>query len=201
MKAWPGDLEPTTGTVRHMGVPNHRLRNPLVLATACSALLTASACSADESATASKNTAQSTAQPSISSRAESPATPAPGRFDALSISLRLHSTTVQRGKTLRSRAIIENNSPNTVVDPACVIAEGRYALVPVDEPDAELWVRPLTDCGGPFRMPPGYRDEYRGPDFFARTKYGDPLPPGDYLAALDIKGLSQRLEYPVTVTR
>ena len=31
----------------------------------------------------------------------------------------------------------------------------------------------------------------RGPSLlFARTKYGDPLPPGDYLAALDIKGLA-----------
>jgi hypothetical protein len=49
-------------------------------------------------------------------------------------------------------------------------------------------------------MPPGYREEYRGPDFFARTKYGDPLPPGEYLAVLDIRGLSHRLEYPVTVT-
>jgi hypothetical protein len=115
--------------------------------------------------------------------------------------LELRSTTVQQGKTLRSRFILENNSPDAVVDPACVIAEGRYALVPVDEPDAELWVRPFTDCVGPVRYPPGYRDEYNGPDFYARTKYGDPLPPGEYLAVLDIIGLSQRLEYPVTVTR
>lgn len=58
----------------------------------------------------------------------------------------------------------------------------------------------MTDCGGPHRMPPGYREEYEGPDFVARTKHGDPLPPGEYLAVLDIEGLSQRLEYPVTVT-
>jgi hypothetical protein len=50
-------------------------------------------------------------------------------------------------------------------------------------------------------MPPGYRDGYRGPDFFARTKYGEPLPAGEYLAVVDIRGLSQRLEYPVTITR
>ena len=49
-------------------------------------------------------------------------------------------------------------------------------------------------------MPPGYRDVFRGPDFYARTKFGDPLPPGEYLAVLEIRGLSQRLEYPVTVT-
>ena len=86
------------------------------------------------------------------------------------------------------------------MDPGCVIAEGRYALVPVGQPDAELWVRPMTDCVGPVRMPPGYRDDYRGPDFPARTKYGEPLPPGEYLAVLEIRGLSQRLEYPVTIT-
>jgi hypothetical protein len=173
----------------------------MLLAAACLALLAASGCSADQSKTASKTRAQSTARPSVASPAESSATPATGRFDALSIFLTLRSRTVQQGKTLRSRATIANNSQGTVVDPACVIAEGRYALVSVDQPDAELWVRPMTDCGGPVRMPPGYRDEYRGPDFFARTKFGEPLPPGEYLAVLDIRGLSQRLEYPVTITR
>ena len=73
--------------------------------------------------------------------------------------------------------------------------------MPIDQPDAELWVRPMTDCGGSICVPPGYRDEFDGPGFFARTKFGDPFPPGEYLAVLDIRGLSQRLEYPVTVTR
>ena len=193
-------VEPTTATARRMGMPNHRMQHPLILA-ACSALLTSSACSAHGSETENTTTAPPTTQSSVASRAESAATPAVGRFDSLFISLRLRSTTVQQGKTLRSRFIIENNSPDSVVDPACVIAEGRYALVPVDQPDSELWVRPLTDCVGPFRMPPGYRDEHDGPNFFARNKYGEPLPPGEYLAVLDIEGLSKRLEYPVTVTR
>lgn len=52
---------------------------------------------------------------------------------------------------------------------------------------------------GPLHMPPGFEDEGRGPDFMARTKYGVPLPPGDYLAVLDIVGLTHRLEHPVTV--
>ncbi|MEI5674415.1 hypothetical protein [Nocardioides sp. CCNWLW212] len=102
---------------------------------------------------------------------------------------------------MRGRVAVENNSTKVVVDPDCVIAEGRYALVPVDGPEtADLWFRPMTACGGPHRMPPAYRDEYSGPEFVARTIYGAPLPPGDYLAVLDIKGLSQRLEHPVTVT-
>ena len=168
----------------------------MCLAAASLTLLVAAACS-DEDAV----TARGTSTVADPARAKSPETGAPGRFDGLSVTLRLRSTTLRQGRTLRSSAVIENVSGKTVVDPACVIAEGRYALVPVDDPDAELWVRPMTDCPGPHRMRPGYRNEYRGPDFFARTKYGDPLPPGDYLAVLDIRGLTQRLEYPVTITR
>jgi hypothetical protein len=123
----------------------------------------------------------------------------PGRFDALAVSVVLPSTRVSSGKTLHSRLIVENPSRTTVVDPACHIAEGRYALVPVTDPDAELWVRPLTDCGGPYRMQPGFRDEWLGPAFPAHTKFGDPLAPGEYLAVLEIQGLSQSLRYPVTV--
>lgn len=188
-----------TVTLPRTGMANRRLRNLLVLAATVPALLSASGCSADEEKP-SRGIAESKAQPSVAPQAESSAAPTTGRFDPLSISLRLASTSVQQGKTLRSRAFIENNSTKVVVDPGCVIAEGRYALVPVDQPDAELWVRPMTDCLGPHRMPPGYREEYDGPTFFARTMYGDPLPPGDYLAVLDIRGLSHRLEYPVTVT-
>jgi hypothetical protein len=91
-------------------------------------LLTAPGCSADEPGTAGRTGAR----PSVTSRAESSATPGTGRFDGLTISLTLRSTTVQQGKTLRSRATVKNNSPDAVVDPACVIATGRYALVPVD---------------------------------------------------------------------
>ena len=184
-----------------MGMPRRRPFNRWVVAAACAGLLTAPGCSADESKTTSKTKAQPIAQESTATDAQSSAPSATGRFDALSISLTLSSSTVQQGKALRSRATIENNSSDWVMDPACFIAEGRYALLPVDQPDTELWVKPITDCGGPLRMPPGYRDEYQGPEFFARTKYGKPLPPGEYLAVLNIRGLTQRLEFPVTITR
>lgn len=184
---------------RRIRMSDHRLSNILVVAATVLVLLGATGCTADD-ARPSSETTRSTAQPSVASQPEPSAAPGTGRFDPLSFSLRLPSTSVQQGKTLRSRAIVENKSNKVVVDPRCVIAEGRYALVPVDQPDAELWVRPFTDCGGPHRMPPGYRDVFRGPDFYARTKFGDPLPPGEYLAVLEIGGLSQRLEHPVTVT-
>ena len=121
------------------------------------------------------------------------------RFDPLAISLTLHSNRVASGKTLRSRLAVANPSAHSVTDPRCLIATGRYALVPLHNSNAELWEQPISDCGGPHEMEPGFRDESDGPSFLAHTKYGDPLPVGKYLAVLEIQGLSQRLEYPVTV--
>lgn len=121
-------------------------------------------------------------------------------MDALDFALVLKSDHVASGKTLRSRLVVRNRSNTPVTVSPCKIAEGRYALVPLSDPGAELWVQPRTDCGGPYTFAPGYRDERRGPHFYARTKYGDPLPAGDYLAVLDIEGMSDRLEYQVRVT-
>lgn len=173
-------------------------------------LLLVSGCSAHDA----EPTPSPAAAPSASAPAErsgtntrpDPATAPSGdatarRFDGLRFALTFRTTTVRRGGTLRTRASVVNNSSRLVIDPDCRIAEGRYALIPRDQPDAELWVRPMTDCQGQHRMPPGYRATWTGPDFVARTKYGKPLPPGEYLAVLEIEGLSQRLEYPVTVTR
>ena len=126
MSALTTGLEPTTVTVRLMGMPNHRPRTTLLLVAACSTLLAASACSGDEPEPepASKATARSTEQPSISPGAESPHTRKAGRLDALSISLTLRSTTVQQGRILRSRALIENNTPDPALLTPCAIAEG-----------------------------------------------------------------------------
>jgi hypothetical protein len=130
---------------------------------------------------------------------ESSTSTEPGRFDALAISVVPAADHVRSGETLGSRLIVENPSDRTVVDPDCSIGGGRYAIVPVDDPEADVWVQVTVDCGGRYRMRPGYREVSSGPDFPAHTKYGDPLPPGEYLAVVEIQGLSQRLEYPVTV--
>ena len=121
------------------------------------------------------------------------------RFDPLAVSLTLSSDRVASGKTLRNRLVVENPSDQSVTDPGCLIGTGRYALVPANDPDAELWRQPVADCGGPYEMKPGFREASHGPSFPAHTKYGDPLPSGKYLAVLEIEGLSQRLEYPVAV--
>lgn len=129
---------------------------------------------------------------------QSPATTS-HRFDALAISVVLASDHVHSGDTLGSRLVVQNPSDKTVVDKDCSIVAGRYAIVPVDDPQADVWVQITVDCGGPYRMKPGFREESSGPDFPAHTKHGEPLPPGDYLAVLEIDGLSHRLDYPVTV--
>ena len=85
------------------------------------------------------------------------------------------------------------------MDPGCVIGSGRYALIPVDDPEAELWLQPVVDCQGPTKMRDGYRDRSSGPTFRARTKHGDPLPSGRYIATLEIEGYSERLQVPVEV--
>lgn len=121
------------------------------------------------------------------------------RFDPLSIRIALSSDHVASGKTLRSHLIVENRSKRTVGDPGCDIGAGRNALIPVRDPEAELWVQPVVDCSGAQEMRPGYVTESDGPEFLAHTKSGAPLPPGQYMAVLSIKGLSQRLAYPVAV--
>ena len=93
---------------------------------------------------------------------------------------------------------VENRSGSPVTDPGCQLSNTRHALIPVDQPDAELWTVTMTDCGGPFAYEPGVVDDFTGPTFQAAAKNGDPLPPGDYLAVWEVDG--QRLEYPVEVT-
>lgn len=120
-------------------------------------------------------------------------------LDRLDIELIVPERTVRSGGNLPVRLGVRNRSGETVTDPGCVIGSGPYALVPADEPDAELWLDPIVDCGGPMPMPDGYDEEY-GISIPATTKFGDPLPPGGYVAAMEIEGYPERLEVPVTVT-
>ena len=129
-----------------------------------------------------------------------PVTRTDGRFDELTITLRLEAPSVSSGGEVASTLSVRNDSGKTIVDPTCLIPSGRYALVPEDDPEAELWLQPVVDCGGDFKMPDGFFDRYTGPGFPARTMHGDPLPPGEYLASLEIEGYSQRLEQRIQVT-
>lgn len=125
---------------------------------------------------------------------------AAGRFDGLTITLELKASSVPSGGEVGSTLTVRNDSGETVVDPSCLVGAGRYALVPVDDPDAELWLQPVVDCSGAFKMPDGFMERSAGPTFPARTKHGEALPPGEYIAMLEIEGYSERLEEPIEVT-
>ena len=123
-----------------------------------------------------------------------------GRFDGLTIHLELEASSVPSGRQVGSSLTVRNDSGELIVDPRCLLNSGRYALVPIEEPDAELWLQPVMDCGVRLRMPDGFTDRYSGPTFPARTQYGDPLPPGEYVASLEIEGYPERLEQPIEIT-
>lgn len=129
----------------------------------------------------------------------SPEPRAERRFDDLDLALRLDSSTVASGAEIAGELIVVNRSGDEVVDPGCWLAASRSALVPADDPGAELWRQVVVDCGGPNTIHPGDR-QTDVLTFVAATKYGDPLPPGDYVAAVEYRGLSRRLEVPVEVT-
>ncbi|MFN2524801.1 MAG: hypothetical protein ABR505_00830 [Actinomycetota bacterium] len=122
------------------------------------------------------------------------------RFDGLTITLEVEQARVRSGREIGSFVDIRNDSGEAITDPRCLIASTRSGLIPANDPDAELWQQVIVDCAGPFIYEEGFIDRRTGPTFVARDKFGDPLPPGDYLAALEIPGYSQRLTQPVEVT-
>jgi hypothetical protein len=123
-----------------------------------------------------------------------------GRLEGLTITLELEASSVHSGSEVGSSLHVRNDSGKAVIDPRCLIASGRFALMPADEASAELWLQPVVDCSGPFEMPDGFVDRFSGPRFPARTKHGKALPPGDYIATLEIDGYSEPLTQPVQVT-
>ena len=124
----------------------------------------------------------------------------PHQFDRLTLSLELERNEVATGGTIDSHLTVSNDTKRSVRDPGCLLYAFSYGLIPVDDPDAELWGQVVVDCSGPFFFRPGYNDRFAGATFRATDKYGDPLPPGDYLAAIAFERRSERLTQPVTIT-
>lgn len=123
----------------------------------------------------------------------------PKRFDDLTLTLELEKTTIPSDGKVDSTFTVENNSDEPVVDPSCWLGASSSGVIPVSEPDAELGFQIVVDCGGPRTMGVGFKERWTGPEFFGRTIYGEPLAPGDYYAAYEIRGLSERILVPVTV--
>lgn len=122
------------------------------------------------------------------------------RFDDLTLTLELDATTVEGGAEFAGELVVENRSGHDVVDPGCWLAASSSGVVPPGDPDAELWQQVVVDCSGPHTIRPGEEQRYVM-TFVAATMYGDPLPPGDYVVAVEYRGLSRRIEVPVRVTR
>src|SRR3546814_20255362 len=101
-------------------------------------------------------------------------------FGGLSVSL-LVPPSVKTGGELNTTMHVENRSDSPVTDPGCQLSNTRHALIPVDQPDADLWTVTMTDCGGPFAYEPGVVADFPGPTFQAPTTTGNPPPPGDSL--------------------
>ena len=121
-------------------------------------------------------------------------------FDRLTIVLELESNRVEPGGTIRSTISVENESDRPVTDPGCLLNSYSFAMLPADEPDGELWQQVVVDCSGASTMGPGFSDGFTGPDFQAQTKFGDPLPPGEYLATMALPKRTGRFAVPVTIT-
>ena len=157
------------------------------------------ACDADADRPEVKSTAALPQSPSTAIPQQSPVS-TDRRFDKLTIELILESRSVSAGCKIRSEVVVRNETKKPVTDPSCRLSGVSFGLIPIDEPDAELWGQIVTDCGGPFVFRPGYKDRSAGPDFHATDKFGDPLAPGEYLAAMQIEGRSERITVPVQVT-
>lgn len=150
-------------------------------------------------------TSPGAAGPAVGTAAQNPDTPvsspaASNGFERLDIELSASEPKVMGGRSLTVRLRIRNDSGETVTDPGCVLGSGPHGLVPADDRGAELWQQIVIDCSGPMPIPDGFDKEYGEFTFYARTSTGDPLPPGKYVAAMEIDGYPGRLEAPVTVT-
>ena len=165
----------------------------LLRAAALSLLVIASACDAQK------------ADPTPAPTQASSPSPAPAEvrkrrpFDRLTMELHLRTDRVRPGGVIHSQVELKNDSRHAVTDPGCLLYAYRFALVPADDPAAELWGQVVVDCSGPFVVRPGHIDSYRGPSFRATDRFGDPLPVGEYLAVMELEKRSERFVEPVTI--
>lgn len=118
-------------------------------------------------------------------------------FGGLSVELQVPPS-VRSGGELMATLHVENRSGGPVTDPACQLREAAAAIVPVNDPEAELWMVTQTECNGPFTYEEGAVDDVTWLTFKASTKFGDPLRPGNYFAVLEVDG--QRLSRPIQIT-
>ncbi len=138
------------------------------------------------------------------SRADRVAAPPvePLGLDAPEMTLELEVDRVRPDGRIASKLIIQNNTDETIVDPGgCTIGGARWGIAPRADPGAALSHSVTIDCSDKdYFFEPGDRESRDGPTFEAADRPGgDPLKPGEYFAAVEIDGRSQRLLVPVLV--
>jgi hypothetical protein len=120
-------------------------------------------------------------------------------LDELDLRLAVNATSVAAGCEVTGWLLVTNRSGGPVTERACELGLGRYALVPADASDAELWIAPIATCQGPTEIADGFEGERGWFTFFAAAASGEPLTPGDYVAVLELDGWSGRFELPIVV--
>lgn len=112
----------------------------------------------------------------------------------------LDATEVESGRELQARVLVENHTETTLNAMLCLgsISSG---LVPVDQPDAHLSDRAISQCTSDTQpMAPGAVRRVTQVRVEARDVRGHPLVPGEFLAAIEINDIHVRALAPVTVT-
>jgi hypothetical protein len=140
-----------------------------------------------------------TPSPSIELTPEPEKTKKEGTLADLDLELGLVGTRVRSGDEIKSLLLVVNVSGRTVVEPECRLTAVNFGLIPAGAPDSHLYSHMTVDCGGPSRFPDNFVSARPGPRFDATDVAGDPLPPGEYVAAMEIGGVPGRLTANVEV--
>lgn len=119
-------------------------------------------------------------------------------LNRLTFEVELKEGSVPSGGKAMFLVTISNETEKTTIDPGCYLGQTSAAIIPEGEPDSELWLQIVVDCGGPFKMKPGFEEVWKT-NLLARTKFGEDLESGQYIAALEIRGVDRRFELPIEV--
>jgi len=152
-------------------------------------LLLAGCAPAESDAANPRSTAdESTPTPSISAE----------QIAGLTFRVELAQNEVVAGGELDYLFTVRNDSGGPITVPSCETSVGGRGLVPVSEPDAELWLVVTVDCQGPHVFAHGAEESWTD-TVYARDKYGTALEPGEYLVGREVPHVRRRLLVPVTV--
>lgn len=126
-------------------------------------------------------------------------------LDGLALSLNFDEVesgpiSVQSGGSIASTLKVANYSKSDVTVPVCSLGSYGFGLIPLDTSDVPTPMQIWADCDGDLQVAAGTQRSRVGPTFRAVTPSGNSLPPGQYLAVMELRDRSERLVYPVVIT-